>query len=597
MNNIVNSRKKNKDLSNSGQKKPFLSIDSEFNIQELHKILLKNPYLVNTEDEKNETFLSYAIKRNNNSIINLILTSPLLNLTYQNENGNSYLHLAVIQQNLKLVEKLLDKDIFIDIQNNDGNTALHLAYYVNNLKIIKLLIYNNIDFGIKNKLGLTAEEIDPTDDINKIAGYEVNYEFDGDENEELNNLCLDLPEEFNLKKQNIDSSNSRETKYKSQFSKEKKNSSNKNTENGNSPSNDNKDKNDGNSLKIEDNNLLLFDLNKNNDNIDNDKQSKRKIFDNKISSNFINHYKSINKDNNKSKNNKNKDQLYEEPIEDSQDIIFSNLNSSKKNNFSNFLENNEFNNSNNSDNNSIHFNHFFLNDKGENQSLLSNIPIKNDENLIHDFNKNNNCNKVEIKKEKIIDCKNKPLYDFLMQINMQKYYDNLNNNGFEYIDMIIDDEKLGNYLKDKQLKMIGINIPGDRAKILIRFEEKANLFEFNIPKRVYYIINNMEEIEDDINITKLNGWLQNIKLEQYLNNFIKNGYFSLDLLLFQSLSKNPLTDEILKDEIGIEKIGHRARILNKLKEESNKFANRLRDSVVTFHTTENSKICNECIIS
>ena len=53
-------------------------------------------------------------------------------------------------------------------------------------------------------------------------------------------------------------------------------------------------------------------------------------------------------------------------------------------------------------------------------------------------------------------------------------------NGFEYINMIIDDYKMGNYLTDKQLKMIGINIPGDRAKILIRFEEKANFYYHSV---------------------------------------------------------------------------------------------------------------------
>ena len=211
---------KNHQSTNSLYQKLFLSIDSELSTLELYKILTKNPYLVNIEDEKNETFLSYAIKRNNNPVINLILTSPLLNLTYQNENGNTYLHLAVIQQNLKLVKTLLDKGIFIDIQNNDGNTALHLAYYINNLEIIKLLINNNIDFAIKNKKGLTAEEIDPTNNINEIAGYDVNMNTNNDEDEnEYNNLCLNQNEDINIKSQKIDSSNSGETKYKSQISK------------------------------------------------------------------------------------------------------------------------------------------------------------------------------------------------------------------------------------------------------------------------------------------------------------------------------------------------------------------------------------------
>ena len=89
---------------------------------------------------------------------------------------------------------------------------------------------------------------------------------------------------------------------------------------------------------------------------------------------------------------------------------------------------------------------------------------------------------------------------------------------------------------------------------------------------------------------------RNIRLEQYIRNFILNGYFSVDLLLIQTISKNPLTDEILKDEFGIDKLGHRARILNKLKEDSKHFFNQLRNSVVCLQTAENNKICSECNI-
>ena len=586
-------KNKKQKSTNSLYQKLFLSIDSELSTLELYKILTKNPYLVNIEDEKNETFLSYAIKRNNNPVINLILTSPLLNLTYQNENGNTYLHLAVIQQNLKLVKTLLDKGIFIDIQNNDGNTALHLAYYINNLEIIKLLINNNIDFAIKNKKGLTAEEIDPTNNINEIAGYDVNMNINNDEDEnEYNNLCLNQNEDINIKSQKIDSSNSGETKYKSQISKKKLISKNKE----NQINYNDKEKYKRISLKIDDNNnnnnLILNEFEEKNiiskkKNVKSEMKKKmRNISDIDNMDNTDNNLENIKKIEN------NNYPLYEEPIEEpSQDFDISPLD----NNSYNFLDNNEINLSNNNIanvNNSIQVNEFFDNAKGGNNSILSNIPIKSD-----DINNNKNQNKKEEKVEKIINCDNKQLYDFLMQINLQKYYDNLNNNGFEYINMIIDDTKLGNYLTDKQLKTIGINIPGDRAKILIRFEEKANMFEFNIPKSVYYICKNLDHIEDDLNVCQLNGWLRNIRLEQYIRNFILNGYFSLDLLLVQTISKNPLTDEILKDDFGIEKLGHRARILNKLKEESKYYANKLRDSIINYQTEENSrKICSECIL-
>ena len=498
MNEIIykfNNSSPNKELTNSLTQKNILSISSDFSVPELKNILSKNPYLVNTEDENKETFMSYAIKRNNTDIINLLLTSPIINLSYQNEfTGNTYLHLAVIQQNIKLIKTLLDKGIFIDIQNNEGNTALHLAYYVNNIDIIKLLIENDIDFSIKNKKGLIPEEIEPIENINDIAGYEVN----------------DISKK-NLGDLNL--SNSGETKYKS-------------------------------SLKTKNENLL--------------KEKNKKI-------NSIN----LNYNLNDSSDKKN-------------DINIQNFDIR----LSNIINENDF------DNVQTIQNEFFQENEPEKEQEKNLIGLSQELNLSTIKVNNNNI----YKKEKMIQCENKSLYEFLAQINMQKYYNIFNNNGFEDVNIIIEDTKLGNNLTDMQLKMIGISNPGDRAKILIRFEEKSNLFNFVVPKSVYYTLNNFDKYDKDININNLNIWLKTIKLEQYLIKFIDNGYYSHELLLVQTLSKNPLSDAILKDELGIEKLGHRARILNKLNEESKHYVNYLRESIITYHEEENSKNCSDCFI-
>ena len=64
----------------------------------------------------------------------------------------------------------------------------------------------------------------------------------------------------------------------------------------------------------------------------------------------------------------------------------------------------------------------------------------------------------------------------------------------------------------------------------------------------------------------------------------------------QTLSNNPLNNDILKNELNIDKLGHRTRILNKLKEDSKNYLKNMRNSTVTFHTEEKSKICSECYI-
>ena len=60
-------------------------------------------------------------------------------------------------------------------------------------------------------------------------------------------------------------------------------------------------------------------------------------------------------------------------------------------------------------------------------------------------------------------------------------------------------------------------------------------------------------------------------------------------------SKNPLTVEILKDEIGIDKIGHRSRIINKLKEEARSYNNKLKASTLIVGNGEKNNNC-ECLI-
>ena len=65
--------------------------------------------------------------------------------------------------------------------------------------------------------------------------------------------------------------------------------------------------------------------------------------------------------------------------------------------------------------------------------------------------------------------------------------------------------------------------------------------------------------------------MQRLNLEEYFNTFIENGYNTAELLFIQMASKNPITEEIIKSDLGIDKIGHLQRIMISLKEESKKY--------------------------
>ena len=136
-----------------------LKSNSLLDAQSLYKILIKNPHLVNAIDDKKESILSYSIKNHNTSVSNLILTSPILNLNYEDKNGNSYLHLAILYKQEEIIKSLIEKGININKKNKEGNTALHFAYIKNDKQIINILEENGIDTNIVNIHNKLAEDM------------------------------------------------------------------------------------------------------------------------------------------------------------------------------------------------------------------------------------------------------------------------------------------------------------------------------------------------------------------------------------------------------------------------------------------------------
>tara|TARA_B100001248_G_scaffold247505_1_gene219042 strand:- start:1137 stop:1673 length:537 start_codon:yes stop_codon:yes gene_type:complete len=86
---------------------------------------------------------------------------------FQDEDGNTILHQAVIENNLEMVVSLLERmkdgnKNIIDFQNNEGNTAFHLAILSNNNQIAQMLDKAGADKSIKNNKGEYVDDI--TDD-------------------------------------------------------------------------------------------------------------------------------------------------------------------------------------------------------------------------------------------------------------------------------------------------------------------------------------------------------------------------------------------------------------------------------------------------
>jgi ankyrin repeat protein len=167
--------------------------------------------------------------------------------------------------------------------------------------------------------------------------------------------------------------------------------------------------------------------------------------------------------------------------------------------------------------------------------------------------------------------KKNEIIKFISEINLpQRYSEILIENGFDDLAVLTNQMKKGLALSYQNLKDIGINNPGDRAKILIHLEEISQNFEFILENDVIYSNTIPEE-----KTGSLYYFLLKLNLEEYFNNFIENGYNNAELLFIQMASKNPVTEDIIKNDLGIEKIGHLQRIMISLKEESKKYVGSL----------------------
>ena len=679
---------------------------SELEVESLYQILIKNPYLVNAIDDKKETILSYSLKNNNIEISNLILTSPIIDLDYQDKEGNTYLHLAVNSNQEEIIKILIERGIFINKQNKNGNTALHLAYSINNSSIINLLIDEGIDKNILNKENKLAEEISPK---NKKKNTNINLKNANNSKKLLNNNKYTIKKEFktfiekningarkknsttiNNKRNRKENNNQDENgnnyktiksskseikmKVKKMQNQDMKNNNkinNKNiNNNGNIKDNGGRAYNDaidieenykngggenfnGNNKKYlefektvkmdwditknhiiknkenddtkylnynykekknsygrdqdlcnfeDDNNSFYSKTNENmsKKNLDKIKINKKLYnnINNKISpkqkkSDKLNYVKNIpNKINNKNgsnnlgssigynpcfsgeytmgsekKSSKNpSNNLFVSKIDISRshnDQVnqYNNNESIKLNTFQNNDNYKDFNDiRNNNEKNSINSFNGFSGNINKNQknkkddmniNIINSIPKRKTEvskainrNFLKpnkNENKNeNNFNKISSNMEsslvtqsklKSSHRKNKPLIEFLSQIYLLKYLDNLDNNGFDDINLLIEEAKNGNVIKDQELKEAGIKIPGDRAKILIRIKEKANLFGFTVPKSVYYALNNYDDLENDQHIIDLNNWLKKINIKYNFAN-LENNAFTIFIISF-----------------------------------------------------------------
>ena len=86
-----------------------------------------------------------------NEIINFIEKNPDVNLNLQDSFKNYFIEYVLDSNNLKLIDFILSKDIYIDIIDNNGTTIIYNLIKFNKMDIFKLVIEKN-----KSNIGINV---------------------------------------------------------------------------------------------------------------------------------------------------------------------------------------------------------------------------------------------------------------------------------------------------------------------------------------------------------------------------------------------------------------------------------------------------------
>jgi len=165
------------------------------------------------------------------------------------------------------------------------------------------------------------------------------------------------------------------------------------------------------------------------------------------------------------------------------------------------------------------------------------------------------------------------LYQWLSSVRLEFLFEPLHDNGYDELRIILEQMKSNFPISLENLKEIGISKPGHRKRLLALLEEETTKKERKSVKKPNYSSSFVcctapTATPGEFFLPNLEEWLENLHLGHLERLFVSSGYDDLDHLLFLMKSSYPVDDQVLKEEVGVEKIGYRHRILAKLKEDS-----------------------------
>jgi len=168
------------------------------------------------------------------------------------------------------------------------------------------------------------------------------------------------------------------------------------------------------------------------------------------------------------------------------------------------------------------------------------------------------------------------LFNWLKKLRLDLIFEQLIEAGYDDLDLLLGQMRSEMPLTLSHLKEIGIEKAGHRVRLLAGLEEavagpgaeekrKEQDQGFSLS-----FCTVSQAVSGLALLPSLQQWLDGLKLKHLYQNFVEAGFDDLEHLLALMHSNYPLTDEVLKSEVNIYKLGHRHRLLFKLKQDCGK---------------------------
>ena len=184
-----------------------------------------------------------------------------------------------------------------------------------------------------------------------------------------------------------------------------------------------------------------------------------------------------------------------------------------------------------------------------------------------------------------------PLFNWLQGLRLENVFEPLQANGFDDLDSLVESMRGNTPLTEAILKKIGVEKVGYRLRLLAKLEEQSSVTARYSACNDKFWCGAVAGQKNGSNVSLI-LWLKSLNLEQFYLNFVENGFDEYEQLLSVMASGFGINDEVLVD-MGVEKIGHRHRILSRLNNDKNPgfFKNALR-----FDKSEKVPACESCYI-